>query len=148
MKTIFDKTTRDGIIARIKTLNADSKPQWGKMNIYQAMEHCVLADELYLGEKKVNRIFLGRILGKIALKALTKDEEPMRKNAPTHDVFKVQETTGDVIAARDKWIALLEQYADYSKADFVHWFFGKMTREQIGYLAYKHADHHLRQFGS
>jgi hypothetical protein len=148
MKTIFDKPTRDEIIIRVKTLNEDSKPQWGKMNIFQAMAHCVLAEELYLGEKKVDRMFLGRILGKMALKNLIKDETPMGKNAPTNDVFKVKETTGDVIAARDKWIALLEQYADYSKADFVHWFFGKMTREQIGYLAYKHADHHLRQFGS
>lgn len=32
--------------------------------------------------------------------------------------------------------------------DFMHPFFGKITREQIGYLAYKHDDHHLRQFNA
>jgi len=28
----------------------------------------------------------------------------------------------------------------------MHPFFGKMTKEQVGYLAYKHTDHHLWQF--
>jgi hypothetical protein len=41
----------------------------------------------------------------------------------------------------------VEAYANYSNPGFVHDFFGKMTDEQIGIFAYKHADHHLRQFG-
>jgi hypothetical protein len=118
------------------------------MNIYQALKHCVIAEEMYLGKKTYKRMFLGRILGKMALKNLTKDEAPMGKNAPTSTDFKVEETTGDVIAERDKWITLLEEYENFSNPELVHWFFGKMTREQIGYLVYKHADHHLRQFNS
>ena len=47
-----------------------------------------------------------------------------------------------------KWIALIGGNADFSNPDFVHSFFGKMTKEQIGYMAHKHADHHLRQFNS
>lgn len=148
MKTIFDKATRDDLIARIKTLDESSTPQWGKMNIYQALKHCVIAEEMYLGKKTYKRMFLGRILGKMVLKNLTKDEAPMGKNAPTSDDFKVKETTGDVIAERDKWIALLGEYANFSNPELVHWFFGKMTCEQIGYLVYKHTDHHLRQFNS
>ena len=45
-----------------------------------------------------------------------------------------------------KWIALIEGYAQYSNTDFVHAFFGKMTKEQVGIMTYKHTDHHLRQF--
>ena len=30
--------------------------------------------------------------------------------------------------------------------DFIHPFAGKMNEEQNGWLPYKHADHHLRQF--
>ena len=45
-------------------------------------------------------------------------------------------------------LLLIEEYEHYSNPDFIHDFFGKMTKEQIGLLAYKHTDHHLRQFNS
>jgi hypothetical protein len=146
MKTIFDKITRDNLISRIKTLNENSAAEWGKMNIYQMLKHCTLAEEMYLGKKKYKRVFLGRLLGKMALKNLLKDERPMSRNAPTSPAFKVSETNGDILAEKKKWIALIEEYAHYSNSDFTHWFFGKMTKEQIGYFVYKHTDHHLRQF--
>jgi hypothetical protein len=148
MKTIFDKSTRDAIVARINTLNENNKPQWGKMNIYQMLKHCTLSDEMYLGDKVYPRQFIGRIFGKIALKNLTKDDAPMGKNAPTSSDFKVKETEGDVTELRDKWVNLIERYQNFDNPDFTHWFFGKMTKEQIGQLAYKHADHHLKQFGA
>ncbi len=148
MKTILDKETRDAIIDRIKTLNHQNTAQWGTMNIYQMLKHCNLAEELYLGNIKVKRMFLGRILGKWALNGLLKDEAPMRRSAPTSDVFKVAELSGDIEAEKNQWIAHLEKYANFNMPYFTHWFFGKMTKEQIGQLVYKHADHHLRQFNS
>ncbi len=48
---------------------------------------------------------------------------------------------------KNKWISNLDKYATYNTSEFVHPFFRKMTKEQVGLLAYKHADHHLRQFG-
>lgn len=48
---------------------------------------------------------------------------------------------------KKSWIENVQAYANYSNPRFVHDFFGKMTDEQIGIFAYKHADHHLRQFG-
>lgn len=148
MKTIFDKTTRDGLITRINTLNESSKAEWGKMNVYQMLKHCTLAEELYLGKSTHKRVLLGRLIGKMALKNLLKDDKPMGKNAPTSDAFIVKETTGDVGRQKGKWISLLEEYAGFSAPYFVHWFFGKMTKEQLGYFVYKHTDHHLRQFNS
>ncbi|HEY9534169.1 MAG TPA: DUF1569 domain-containing protein [Mucilaginibacter sp.] len=148
MKSIFDKPTREAIIARIKTLNEDSTPQWGKMNIYQMLKHCTLTEEMYLGDKIYPRQFIGRLLGRIALKSLTKDDAPMGKNAPTSNDFKIKQTEGNVTELRDKWASLIERYHDFDNPNFTHWFFGKMTKEQIGQLAYKHADHHLKQFGA
>src|SRR4051812_42550346 len=148
MKTIFDKTTRDELIARINTLNTDSKPQWGTMNVYQMLKHCTVAEEFYQGEVSHKRMFLGRILGQWALKGMLKDDAPMRRNAPTSDHFKIKEVSGDVEAEKQKLIKLLNAYEHFNITGFVHWFFGKMTREQIGQLVYKHTDHHLRQFNS
>jgi hypothetical protein len=75
-----------------------------------------------------------------------KDEAPIGKNAPTSPFFKISETKGNIEAEKTKWIALIEEYAHFSNHDFEHWFFGKMTKEQVGHFVYKHTDHHLRQF--
>ena len=148
MKTVFDNAIRDELIYRISTLNENNTAQWGKMNMFQMLRHCVLCEEMYLGKKKYKRVFMGRLFGKIALKNLIKDERPMSRNAPTSPEFRIKETSGNIPAERKKWITLIEEYGHYSNNEFVHWFFGKMTKEQIGYFAYKHTDHHLRQFNS
>ena len=148
MKTILEESTRLEIINRIHSLNELSMRQWGKMNIYQMLKHCTLAEEFYLGQKKYPRSFLGKLIGKWALKGILKNDDPMGKNAPTSSYFKVKTTTGDVASERAYWITLIEAYANYENPAFEHWFFGEMTTEQLGFFVYKHADHHLRQFNS
>ncbi len=148
MKSIFDEATRSELIARINTLNDNSEAKWGKMKIYQMVKHCVLCEEMYLGKKKYKRTILGRLLGKIALQGILKNENPMKQNAPTNQAFIIKESRGDVITEKEKWVALIKKYKHFSNNDFTHWFFGKMTKDQIGYLDFKHIDHHLRQFGA
>lgn len=147
MKTVFDKATRDELIRRIATLNADSNAQWGKMDVFQMMRHCTLWDEMIIRGAAHKQVFIGRLFGRMALKSITKDDQPLRRNTPTLPTLKIT-GAGDVPAERTKWMALVEQYARYSHNGFIHPFFGKMTKEQIGILGYKHADHHLRQFNS
>jgi hypothetical protein len=148
MKTILDKTTRDELIRRINTLNENNTAQWGKMNVYQMLKHCVLYEEMVQGKKKHRRIFLGRLFGKMALNDLIKDEKPVRHNMPTIPAIKVKENEGDIAAEKAKWIAMIEEYTHRSNQYGEHAFFGKMTEDQIGLLEYKHIDHHLRQFNS
>ncbi len=150
MKTIFDKATRDGLIARITTLNESNTAQWGKMNIYQMLTHCTLWEEMILRNKKYKRVFIGLLLGKMLLKNVIKDDSPMRRNSPTIPSLIIKETAGDIALAKEKWISLIEEYENFAEPNpaFIHPFFGKMTKEQIGYHSYKHTDHHLRQFNS
>jgi len=145
MKTIFDRTTSEELIDRLNKLDVNSKPQWGKMNAYQMMKHCIQWEDMMWGKKQFKRVFLGRLFGKMVLKKLLKDESPMTRNAPTVPEFVIREN-GDALSERAKWIAMIKEHAQFSNDGFVHPFFGKMTKEQIGYLAYKHIDHHLRQF--
>ena len=112
------------------------------------LKHCTLCEEMYLGKKKYKRAFIGRLFGRIGLKNLMKDDMPLQRNAPTSAAFKIKESDGDVNAEKKKWISLTEEYAHYSNDDFEHWFFGKMTKDQVGCFVYKHTDHHLRQFNS
>ena len=148
MKTIFNKETRDKLIERISRLNESSAAEFGKMNIYQMLKHCTLYEEWILGKNnpEYKQSLIGRIFGKMALKDMIKDESPLKRNVPTLSSLKVKETAGDVEAEKNKWISLIKEYEYFSNPDFIHSFFGKMTKEQIGYLDYKHTDHHLRQF--
>jgi len=147
VKTIFDKITRDELIGRINLLNENSIAQWGKMNIYQMLKHCTMWDE-WIGSGKNNKqAFIGRLFGKMALKKILKDESPLARNTPTLSELKIKETTGDIASEKNKWIALINGYTYYSNPGFLHTFFGEMTKEQVGQMVYKHADHHLRQFG-
>lgn len=148
MKSIFSDSTRDELINRINSLNEGSIAQWGKMNVYQMVKHCILCEEMYLGKTKYKRNLLGFLFGKIALNKLMKDEAPKKRNSPTKSNFKNLELTGNFDGEKSKWIRLVKEYETYSENNFVHWFYGKMTKDQIGISVFKHIDHHLRQFNS
>jgi Protein of unknown function (DUF1569) len=147
MQTVFDSATREVLINRIEQLSQSSTAQWGKMNVYQMLRHCVRCEEMYLGKTVYPRAFIGKIFGRMALKSLLKDETPLKKNSPTNPAFTVAASSGDLAAEKAKWISLTREYEQLSNNNFEHWFFGKMTREQVGQFVYKHTDHHLRQFG-
>lgn len=147
MKSVFDPAVRQELASRIRVLNSGQRALWGKMNAAEMLKHCKLCDDMYLGNLKIKRVFIGRLIGKLMLKKFLKEEAAFSKNSPTSPVLK---TTSDPIefdAQKKEWLKQIEQYAHFSNPEFVHPFFGPMTREQIGYFAYKHADHHLRQFG-
>jgi hypothetical protein len=148
MKTIFDATTRDELINRINTLSESSKAEWGKMNVLQMVKHCRLWGEMVAGRRPCKRVFLGRLLGKMALKSSVKDDTPMMRNAVSSPELVVKDNNINFSAERSKWIAVVAENALYPDPYFMHPFFGKMTKEQLGYHAYKHFDHHLRQFNS
>lgn len=145
MKSILDKKTRTEVINRIESLDKDCKSVWGKMNVGQMVKHCTLCEELYLGKAKFKRVFLGRIFGRYALKKLLSDERPIGKNSPTAPYLLVTENIDALEEQKQRWIALLNEYETYNNT-FVHPFFGKMTRDELGRFVYKHCDHHLRQF--
>jgi hypothetical protein len=148
MKTIFDEAIRTDLINRISSLDENCTKQWGKMNIYQMLKHCTIWDEWVLGKNNptYKQIFIGRIFGKMALKKNVKDDRPIARNMPSGSAFEVKEKTGNVELQKKKWMSLIKEYENYSNPAFIHDFFGKMTREEIGIFAYKHSDHHLRQF--
>ena len=85
-------------------------------------------------------------IGKLLLKSEIKDDRKMVQNTPTVSELKVKELNFDFEVEKQKWILLIKESIYASTADFVHPFFGKMTKEQIGIHHYKHIDHHLRQF--
>lgn len=145
MKSLFDETARAELIARINRLDNHSKPQWGKMSVYQMIKHCAKWEDMLLGKTIYKQSFMGKLVGKFALKNMMKDE-PAKHNLPTVRSFKITDN-GDTATAKKEWLELLAQHNGRQPMGFMHPFFGQLTADQAGKMAYKHIDHHLKQFG-
>jgi hypothetical protein len=149
INTILDPATRNELIQRIQLLQENSRGQWGRMSVYEMAKHCSNWDAWILGKDKdhvYTQTLLGKIFGRLALRSTVKDNTPMKKGMPAGKLA-VKKLSGDLEAQKKIWIQQVKEFEHYSNTRFVHDFFGVMTEEQIGILAYKHADHHLRQFG-
>lgn len=149
MKTIFDKNIREHLVSRIERINEDRKAGWGKMTVIQMIQHNIYWNRWVIGKDnhEYKQAFMGKLFGKTGLKRMIRNEKPFDKNIPTSNIFKIKGSTGEIESEKEDWILLINEYESYNNPDFIHDFFGKMTNEQIGILAYKHTDHHLRQFG-
>ncbi len=147
MKTVFDNSSREELFIRINSLKENCNAQWGKMNVYQMMKHCTKWDDMMLGKIRVKQMFLGRIFGKLALKNVLKNDNPLDRNSPSAPELIIKEKAGDFAFQKTEWIKRICDYEYFDNHNFVHPFFGAMTKEQVGQFVYKHHDHHLRQFG-
>lgn len=148
MKSIFELSTREELSTRINSLSPQHSAQWGKMNVYQMVKHCTLCEDMFLGRLRIKRVFIGRLIGPMVLRKILKDDKPFGKDSPTSPLLKTVGDTGDIEQQKREWISRVESYAGFDDPHFVHPFFGPMSKEQVGVFAYKHADHHLRQFGA
>jgi hypothetical protein len=49
-----------------------------------------------------------------------------------------------IIRIKLKRVNLVQEYGAYFEKEFVHWFYGNRSREQIDISVYKQNDHHLQ----
>ncbi|HOY14427.1 MAG TPA: DUF1569 domain-containing protein [Saprospiraceae bacterium] len=149
VNTIFDPELRKDIIQRATSIHEKCEPKWGKMNVSQMLRHCKLWDSWVqgYGEWEYFNGSRGLEFEAAALKAITADNTPINRNANASNLFIVTEIVPDFESEKQEWIQRLEAYSKFHNPSFIHDFFGFMNKEQIGILAYKHNDHHLRQFG-
>lgn len=148
MKNIFNEADNNEILQRIEKLTPQTQPLWGKMNVAQMLARCTNAAKLPTAEIKTKRVsFPLNILGML-FKSKILGDMPMGKNSPTAKEIKVVDER-DFQAEKANFIAAVKKLGHGEqavKAD-MHPFFGKMTPKEWGRINYKHADHHLSQFG-
>lgn len=149
MKSIFNEADKNEILQRIEKLNPESKALWGKMNVAQMLAHTTLAARFPTGEVKSKNSpvqFIGQLFKK---QFLGEKNMPFRRNSPTTPEIKVvdprdfQQEKANLIQQINRLFEMGEKGATAPK----HAFFGKMTPAEWGIINYKHADHHLSQFG-
>ncbi|MES2179478.1 MAG: DinB family protein [Gemmatimonadota bacterium] len=145
MKSLHAAAAREEFAARIAKLTPAAVPRWGKMSAPEMVVHLADALRMATGDlavrsKKVPVRFP-------PLKQLLIYVIPFPKGLPTAPELRSRAPSawdGEV----DDLVAMLEQFGqrDSAKPWPAHPVFGTMSRTDWGVLAYRHTDHHLRQF--
>lgn len=153
METLFDAASPAHFTDRINALSPDSKGQWGKMNVEEMLEHCVLGVGIPLGTVTLSRTMVGRLFGWLGKRLAVDSDKPFSKNAPTDprllkaapavNAARVAELKEELIAG----VLELNRRGPTGMPKEPHPFFGKLTPAEWDKLSAKHLDHHLRQFG-
>ncbi len=146
MRSLFEKEVHEEILRRAKTLKPNSERLWGKMTVEQMLWHISAQLRMGLGEIKVKPWF-NKLISRIAVwtfgvripwsQGLMTAKE--MKNA---DPASFEVEMDNFLVTLERFIARPERYK-FSP----HPIFGDMSREEWGKIAFKHIDHHFRQFG-
>lgn len=147
MPTLWQQTAQDQLHRRLEMLRPDAAPLWGRMNCPQMLAHVNDALRMATGELPTAPKKLA--LRYPPLKQLIIYVLPFPKGAPTAREL-VARADGAVWATeRAAFPAVLAQFA--ARRDATDWplhpAFGRLSRRAWGVLAYRHIDHHFRQFG-
>ena len=148
IKNVFDENVANELIGRIDSLNKDTKPVWGKMNVAQMMAHCsVTYDTIYENSsppaKGLKKFFL-----KTFIKGIVVGEKPYKRNGRTAPDYLIADER-DFAKEKEK----LKNYLLKAQQDGPVFYegkeshsFGKLTIKEWNNMFYKHLDHHLTQF--
>jgi hypothetical protein len=148
MTSLFNPADRDSLSRRLAALEADSARLWGKMNAAQMLHHCSLGLEAATGDRPLEQVFLGKLLGPL-FRGFALGHRPFHRNGPTHPTFVVLDPR-DFDSERTRLATIIDRFIQRgpeSAARYPHAFFGRLSGDEWGRLMYKHLDHHLRQFG-
>jgi hypothetical protein len=152
MKDLFDPILVEDTKQRILELRPESERQWGSMGVAQTLAHCTAGMEMAMGVFQAKRApFPASLIGPLIKPLVLRDDKPIRRNSPSSpELFPAGSTNCDFISERSRLIAAIERFASQGPGGcsrYPHPFFGPLKPQQWAILAYKHVDHHLRQFG-
>lgn len=148
--SIFEPAKRARLESRLNSLTADAEPKWGKMNAAQMCCHLSDSIRTAIGEKPCADV--SSFASRAVLRPLAVHVLPVPKNLPTLpelDRDKLGTAATDLESDRATLLSLMDKMCALGDghAWAAHGKFGPLTRKEWGLLAYKHFDHHLKQFG-
>ena len=149
MKTFWDREAREDICRRMEALTVDAKPQWGKFNATQMLAHLNDAMRMAMGELNVPAKKTKLPIRYAPLKQLFIYALPWPQGAPTAPELLSRGSSADFAKEKAEFRTVVERLGQTRASDLCpeHPAFGRMSHRAWGVLKYRHADHHLRQFG-
>lgn len=145
MPTIHHPAQRAALIARLAQLTPRAVPRWGTLSAGRMVVH--LGDQLRVALGDIPSTSAGTMLTRSLLRFVvihTGVQAPPGKVKTAPEML----TTSPGVWEEDlaQVTALLHRAA--GATEFApHPAFGALSRREWGLLSWKHADHHLRQFG-
>ncbi|WP_445381422.1 DUF1569 domain-containing protein [Robiginitalea sp. IMCC43444] len=145
MKSLLETDGYEDIKSRLKKLQPEKKPLWGKMDAAQMVWHCQIPLQVGIKNKLPKK--KGNLLMRLFFKKSLYNDKPWRKNLPTIPSARATESK-DFNQEYGKLLELVDTFHHLKSRESwnPHPMFGSLTSEQWGKLEYKHLDHHLRQF--
>lgn len=148
MGTILNEADRAAITSRLRSLSMSSTRRWGSLDVTGMLKHLNLSTCMALGDMSVPSVNK-RAFQIFPLKHLILYVLPFPKGAPTAPALKPEATT----SFEEERVALLELIERIGTgpsegAGPAHPLFGPLSWREWGVVTYKHADHHLKQFGA
>lgn len=145
MPSLLVAADRDAVLARLHRLTPATQPRWGLLTAPRLL--CHLADQLRVALGDLPVVRRDTVMSRTLLKWLVV-YSPLQ--APPG---KVQTAPEMLTATPSDWAAdllaceTLAHRLATTPAGAVHPMFGPLSHDGWGRLAWKHLDHHLRQFG-
>jgi hypothetical protein len=147
-KNLLNAQSAEHLVSRVNKLEAHSLQLWGEMNATEMLLHCNSCNNQILtvgrGMQKTSfKQYLLRILALYIAPAFKKG----LKSEHTH-ITKGKIDARAFEEQKQEFIRLVTIFPTIKKElTLTHPAFGNISTKQWGIAAYKHMDHHLRQFG-
>lgn len=150
MPRLHDAGVLEQLVSRLERLDAEAPGRWGRMDVGQMICHLADAFRWGLGERTGTEIRLP-VPAWVARFVALRLPLPWPRGAPTMPEMdqRVRGTPpGDFQQDRAELVELLRRFAALESGWPRHPLFGAMSRDDWGRWAWRHTDHHLRQFGA
>lgn len=147
--TVGDPAVTQRLIARLRALRPTSERRWGTLTPHEMLCHLGDAAAMVTGERP--RTTPVQVGNRPFLKALMLwSPIPWPQGRPTNPLHNPRvggTQPSDFDADRARAIHGIERIAAAHVSEPAHGLFGRMTVADWQRWAYRHTDHHLRQFG-
>lgn len=150
--SIFEPEVKPLLFERVDRLSPETKGKWGKLTSTQMIRHLAEANRMAFEEIPMpdRSNLLTRTLFKWMFLSNIKPpgrEKGNVKTFPEVDVVILGLAVEDIASEKERYKATVERIIKTPTLSKSHTAFGKMSRDDWGFLAYAHADYHLTQFG-
>lgn len=137
------------VTQRVQQLSADKAPLWGSMTAAEMLLHCnrIHQQLLEATESATKPTTLRQHLVRIVVLYLM-PHFPKGAKAPARVVTKGLVSAEGFEKEKADFVNWISRFATHTVPITAgHPYFGRLSTNQWGLAAYKHIDHHLRQFG-
>lgn len=142
---------RNKFIPLLRKINPDKQPAWGKMNLHQMIEHMSYAMRQANGKDKYTLETPEEYMPK--MEAFLMSDKPFKENTPNKllpddpEPPKHETIEASIEELKQEIEDFFDLFADEPSLKLTNPFFGELNYERWVQLLYKHAWHHLKQFG-